>query len=184
MAEFKERLKEAMKVRNIAQNELCEKTGIPKSAMSQYVSGAFQPKKSRANSLADALNINVAWLMGFDVPMEKARNNGEQICYDFAGLNQILSDFPTTSKDVIDTLAINKAIDKTMQINNAILSTPRLYCTCTCIDDAIVGLKYLLAYYHINFEECSDDSIANLIDSSLFKDFIKNIFQREVEKDD
>lgn len=72
MAEFYTQLKKAMKKRNISQTELCEKTGIPKSAMSQYISGAFKPKQKRTYLIANALKVNEAWLMGYeDVPMEK-----------------------------------------------------------------------------------------------------------------
>lgn len=178
MTNFKDRLNEAMKLRNLTQNELCEKTKIPKSAMSQYVSGAFKPKQSRTYTLAEALEVNVAWLMGFDVPMNKAKNNAEQIYYDFAGINQVLSDFPTTDTTVLNTETINQAINKTMEINKAILSTPRIYVACTDIEEAIIGLKFILAYYHISFYDCDDKSIADLIESPLFRDFIKNIFQK------
>ena len=54
--------------------ELCEKTGIPKSAMSQYRSGSFKPKADRIYLLSKALNVSEAWLMGYDVPMEKVSN--------------------------------------------------------------------------------------------------------------
>ncbi len=71
MAEFYQQLKKAMSIRNITQSELCEKTGIPKSAMSQYISGSFKPKQTRTYLLAKALNINEAWLMGYEnVPMD------------------------------------------------------------------------------------------------------------------
>lgn len=71
MAEFHQQLKKAMSIRNISQAELCEKTKIPKSAMSQYVSGAFKPKQERTYLIAKALNVNEAWLMGYeDVSME------------------------------------------------------------------------------------------------------------------
>lgn len=69
--EFNMRLKKAMNIRAITQSELCEKTGIPKSAMSQYISGNFKPKQNRTHSLVKALDVNEAWLMGYDVPMER-----------------------------------------------------------------------------------------------------------------
>ena len=71
MAEFYERLNEAMKINGISQTELCVRTQIPKSAMSQYMSGAFKPKQDRTYLIACALNVSEAWLMGFDVPMER-----------------------------------------------------------------------------------------------------------------
>lgn len=70
MAKFHERLNEAIRIRNINQAELCQKTKIGKSAMSQYVSGKFTPKQKRTYLIAKALNVSVAWLMGADVPMD------------------------------------------------------------------------------------------------------------------
>lgn len=176
MIEFCDRLKEAMTIRGITQSELCEKTGIPKSAMSQYISGAFKPKQQRTYLIAQALNVNEAWIMGYDVPMERAKNNAEQIYYDFIGINTLLSEFPTTDINVLNTGTINKAINKTMEINKMILSTPRLYVPCITIDDAVIGLKFLLAYYHINLMQCDDDALSRMIDSDLFRDFIKNMY--------
>lgn len=65
------RLRTALSVRGLRQSELCRKTGIPKSALSQYLSGAFEPKQDRIALLAHALDVSEAWLMGFDVPMER-----------------------------------------------------------------------------------------------------------------
>lgn len=66
-----DRIKEAMRISGKTQAELCELTGIPKSAMSQYVSGKFVPKQTRLFLLAKALNVNEAWLMGYDVSIER-----------------------------------------------------------------------------------------------------------------
>lgn len=41
---FAERLARALDARDVKQVELAEKTGISKSAISQYLSGAFVPK--------------------------------------------------------------------------------------------------------------------------------------------
>lgn len=67
MENFATRLKKAMSDKNIRQVELIEKTGIPKSALSQYVSGKFMPKQDRISILAEALDVNEAWLSGFNV---------------------------------------------------------------------------------------------------------------------
>ena len=65
------RLSKALAIRGMKQSELCEKTKIPKSAISQYLSGLFEPKQDRLYLIAQALNVDPVWLMGFDVPMEK-----------------------------------------------------------------------------------------------------------------
>lgn len=63
------RIKEALEFRNMKQAELCKRTNIPKSAMSQYLSGKFEPKQDRVFLIAQALNVSEAWLMGYDVPI-------------------------------------------------------------------------------------------------------------------
>lgn len=64
-----ERIRQGLELRRMTQKELCEKTGIPKSAMSQYCNGAFAPKQTRTALIARALKVSEAWLMGYDVPM-------------------------------------------------------------------------------------------------------------------
>lgn len=65
------RIREGLKIRDMTQGDLCRITGIPKSAMSQYCRGSFVPKQDRTNAISIALNVSEAWLMGFDVPMER-----------------------------------------------------------------------------------------------------------------
>ncbi len=66
MEEFHERLKKAMEEKNISQTELCLRTGIPKSAMCQYISGAFRPKQQRTHLIARALGVSEMWLSGLE----------------------------------------------------------------------------------------------------------------------
>lgn len=44
---------------------------INKSHLSQYISGKNEPRQDKLSILSLALNVNEAWLMGYDVPMEK-----------------------------------------------------------------------------------------------------------------
>lgn len=66
-----ERIKEAMELRNMKQVELSEQTGIKKSALSQYISGKILPRQNNVYKLAKALNVNEAWLMGYEVSIER-----------------------------------------------------------------------------------------------------------------
>lgn len=68
---FGSRLQKAMNIRNIKASELSEKANIPKSAISQYLSGLYEAKQKSIFKLANVLNVSEAWLMGLDVPMEK-----------------------------------------------------------------------------------------------------------------
>ena len=65
------RLKMALSIRSMTQAELCQRTKIPKSALSEYLKGLYDPKQDRLLILSEALNVDPVWLMGFDVPMEK-----------------------------------------------------------------------------------------------------------------
>ncbi len=65
---FSKRLRFIIEEKNIRQVDLCQKTGIGKSAMSQYLHGSFEPKQQNLHALAKALNVSEAWLMGYDVP--------------------------------------------------------------------------------------------------------------------
>lgn len=69
--EFKNRFNYAITLRNIKPIELSEMTGISKSTISHYMSGYTKPKSGKLFLLAKALNVNEAWLMGIDVPMER-----------------------------------------------------------------------------------------------------------------
>lgn len=73
------RIARALSIRGMRQSDLCEKTEIPKSAMSQYVSGAFEPKQDRVFLIARALDVDPVWLMGYDVPMEKKEEPKSEI---------------------------------------------------------------------------------------------------------
>ena len=72
------RIKTALLKRGMKQSDLCQTTKIPKSAISQYISGAFEPKQDRIYLIAKALNVSEAWLMGFDVPMERLKTSPEE----------------------------------------------------------------------------------------------------------
>ena len=71
---FSNRLNTAMRIRNLKPVELSEKTGIDKSKISSYMSGRYKAKQDGVYLLAQALQVNEAWLMGLDVSMEKNLN--------------------------------------------------------------------------------------------------------------
>lgn len=67
---FAERLKTVMDFYDIKQAELSEVTKVPKSAISQYLSGEFIPRPKRVALLANFFGVTEEWLMGYDVPFE------------------------------------------------------------------------------------------------------------------
>ena len=71
MATTAERIKLAMELRGLKQADLIRKTGINSGAMSCYITGRYLPKQNNIYLMAKALNVDEAWLMGKDVPMER-----------------------------------------------------------------------------------------------------------------
>lgn len=70
-AEFKDRLRLAMDVREMRAVDLARRLGISEATISVYRSGKASPKAERLGQMARILNVNPAWLMGLDVPMER-----------------------------------------------------------------------------------------------------------------
>ena len=65
------RIRKALDMRAMKQADLCRITKIPKSAISQYLSGDFEPKQDRIYIISKALEVSETWLLGYDVPMER-----------------------------------------------------------------------------------------------------------------
>ena len=64
---FKDRLKEALDRSGISQSELSRRAHIGRNSISDYLKGKYEAKQDKIYSLAKALNVSEAWLMGYDV---------------------------------------------------------------------------------------------------------------------
>ena len=71
VSDSKHRLVELMETFGITQSELSKKSGVPTSALSNYIKGYRVPRQDKIGAIADAYNVDPAWLMGYDVPMER-----------------------------------------------------------------------------------------------------------------
>lgn len=76
-----QRLKQVMAARGMRQVDVlkaaepfCNKYGIKlgKNDLSQYVSGKVEPRQDKLTILGLALGVSEAWLMGYDVSMERS----------------------------------------------------------------------------------------------------------------
>lgn len=63
------RIEKALTMRNMKQSELCKLANVPKSSLSLYLKGAYEPKQDKIFKMANVLNVSESWLMGYDVPM-------------------------------------------------------------------------------------------------------------------
>jgi transcriptional regulator with XRE-family HTH domain len=74
------RLRQVMREQKLKQVDILEKAKpycehfdvkLTKSALSHYVAGKVEPRQDKLSVLSYALNVSEAWLMGYDVPMER-----------------------------------------------------------------------------------------------------------------
>lgn len=64
MAEFKDRLNQALSMRDMKPAELAKLTGIGEGAISQYRKGAYKASQRNLEKISDALSVSIPWLMG------------------------------------------------------------------------------------------------------------------------
>ncbi len=94
------RLKEIMENRNLRQVDIlnltrpyCKEYNVKmnKSDISQYCSGKTEPNQDKLFMLGMALKVNEAWLMGYDVPMERNTYEDQKIMIFDAELDEALN---------------------------------------------------------------------------------------------
>lgn len=89
--ERKNRIEEALIMRNMKQTRLAEITKISRGTISNWAKNKYQPKQDSIYKLAKALDVSELWLAGYDVAMERPES---QVNMDrLAGfVNQIRKD--------------------------------------------------------------------------------------------
>ena len=94
---LKNRLCEAMTLRGKKSVDLTRDLKIPKSAISQYLSGKSQNMDSeRLYAIAKYLDVDEPWLLGFDVPIKKEQPT------EFDGLSEKQKDFMEKVRQMSD----------------------------------------------------------------------------------
>ena len=74
---IKDRLIEAMNLRNMTASDLAKKSGLNKSSISRYLTGENVPRSIAIGKMSSALNVSPAWVLGYDVPMESSIDQEE-----------------------------------------------------------------------------------------------------------
>ena len=113
MASTSDRLRYLMRERSLRQVDIirlaepyCKEYNLKltKSDMSQFVSGKVEPGQWKLTILGKALNVSEAWLMGYDVPMERMETAPAQNAEreEFAKLFSALS--PENRQRILDLM--------------------------------------------------------------------------------
>lgn len=69
ITDSKHRIRELMYILGLSQTEFCNRCGLNKSALSNYLNGDREPRQDKLSLIADAFRISPSWLMGYDVPI-------------------------------------------------------------------------------------------------------------------
>lgn len=98
-----ERIKLALSLKDLTQSDLCRMTEISKSMMSQYLSGKYEPSQLKTEIIARALNVSEAWLMGYDVPMERTSSKPHKKGVKIPVLGEVIAGLPIEAiEDILD----------------------------------------------------------------------------------
>jgi transcriptional regulator with XRE-family HTH domain len=54
------------------QADLVRETGLDRGSISSYLSGKYEPKQKAIYKLSQALDVSEAWLLGYEVPMDRS----------------------------------------------------------------------------------------------------------------
>lgn len=68
---FKHRLQELLTTKGIIPADLAKNTGISPATVSKYLHGTQEAKQDKIAIISKTYNVDPAWLMGYDVPMQK-----------------------------------------------------------------------------------------------------------------
>lgn len=92
----KHRLIELLQYLGLSQSEFCERCGLNKSALSNYLNGDREPRQDKIALIADAFDIDPAWLMGYETPMKVAKI-GNTMSYEES---KVISAYRSSSEEI------------------------------------------------------------------------------------
>ena len=137
------RLKQVLEMRNMKQADLVNMTGIGKSSISTYLSGDYEPKQKNLYRLAKALDVNEAWLMGYDVPMERQQPVQSTAASLVDTVSNLLPLPKTRKVPGLGTIACGEPILAQENIENYDRAPEGVNCdfTLKCKGDSMVGSR-------------------------------------------
>lgn len=102
VANFADRLNEAMKIRDKKAADISRETGIDNASISYWRHGKYEATQTGIYLLARCLNISEAWLMGYDVPMERPIESPSEFTY---AMHTAEGDLTERDKDILIQMA-------------------------------------------------------------------------------
>ena len=116
ITDSKHRLKELIDILGISQTEFCNRCGLNKSALSNYLNGDREPRQDKLSLIADAFRISPSWLMGYDVPLEFKTSLPDALTQDEA---RVINAYRNASEEIKTAvkavLGVKKGIESTKE---------------------------------------------------------------------
>lgn len=117
VARLQDRLKEALSARGMKAIDLSEKLDISRGTISYYLSGKSAPKADRLNQICSTLNVSEAWMLGYDVPMERTteqKKNDNIVRFvaqmrkdnDFFDIVSMLAELPPEQYSIVKSMVL------------------------------------------------------------------------------
>ena len=117
MAEFNLRIKEAFRFSGLRQQELADYLGVNKSVVSAWMNGRNTPDVEKTIKIGKFLNVNPAWLAGFDVSMEEFKLDDNEIKL-LKKMRLLNNDGLEKTKSYIDDLLESPKYQKSEEVKN------------------------------------------------------------------
>ena len=146
IAEFSQRLRQIMDERGLTQSELAKFSGVSKSSISRYLSGAWKAKQDTIYDMARVLQVSEAWLMGYDVTKARVTPavSGPSSSTALTASIPNLMPLPKTRKvPRLGTIACGEPILAQENIEDYDKAPEGINCdfTLTCKGDSMVGAR-------------------------------------------
>jgi len=104
MNTFAERLNEAMRIRGKTATDIVRGTGIDHASISNWRHGKYEAGQTKLYKLSVFLDVSEAWLMGYDVPMERSTATNEFSAFTYA-MHGAESDLTDHDKNILIQMA-------------------------------------------------------------------------------
>ena len=101
MDSFQSRLRQAISEANMSQAELARKSGLGRNSISEYLKGKDKASQTSLNAIANALNVDVNWLIGNNVETDKTSQAIDTM------VNAILDEFHTYNGHITSEVQLN-----------------------------------------------------------------------------
>ena len=85
------RIEKALYIRDMKQSELSKLAKVPKSSLSLYIKGEYEPKQDKILAMAEVLHVTDTWLMGYDVPMQRT-NLHHSVLMELTDIEEVMLD--------------------------------------------------------------------------------------------